>query len=156
MFCLCNYGNFPIYQTNTDLYLLDVAARKFRRLEINSPQADSWHCWSSNGRWVVFSSKRLDGLFARPFFTHMDQNGEFSKPFLLPQRDPDFYDSFLQTFNLPEFVLGPVQVTQDRLASAFLNPVRRLVPSMASPKPSSPDASQGAGEGESSYRAPTK
>ena len=156
MFCLCNYGNFPIYQTNTDLYLLDVAARKFRRLEINSPQADSWHCWSSNGRWVVFSSKRLDGLFARPCFSHMDESGEFSKPFLLPQRDPDFYDSFLQTFNLPEFVVGSVQVTQDRLAAAFLNPVRRLVPSMASPKPNSPDAGQGAGEGESSYRAPTK
>jgi hypothetical protein len=156
MFCLCNYGNFPIYQTNTDLYLLDLATRKFRRLDINSPQADSWHCWSSNGRWVVFSSKRLDGLFARPFFSHMDQHGEFSKPFLLPQQDPDFYDSFLQTFNLPEFVLGPVQVTQDRLAPAFLNPDRRLVPSTASPRPNSPDASQGAGEGESSYRAPTK
>jgi tricorn protease-like protein len=156
MFCLCNYGNFPIYQTNTDLYLLDVAARKFRRLEINSPQADSWHCWSSNGRWVVFSSKRLDGLFARPFFTHMDQNGEFSKPFLLPQQDPDFYDSFLQTFNLPEFVLGPVQVTQDQLAHAFMNPSRALVPRMASSKINSPDASQDGGGGESAYRAPTK
>lgn len=156
MFCLCNYGNFPIYQTNTDLYLLDVAARKFRRLEINSPQADSWHCWSSNGRWVVFSSKRLDGLFARPFFTHMDQNGEFSKPFLLPQQDPDFYDSFLQTVNLPEFVLGPVQVTQDHLAHGFLNPRRDLVPRMASPKTNSPDASQDVGGGESAYRAPTK
>jgi hypothetical protein len=154
MFSLCKYGNFPIYQASTDLYLLEVATRKFRRLEINSPQADSWHCWSSNGRWVVFSSKRLDGLFARLFFTHMDQNGEFSKPFLLPQKDPAFYDSSLQTFNLPEFVLGPVQVTQDELARAFLKPDRQLVPRVAAQRPGSPDASRGDEEGESAYRTP--
>ncbi len=145
MFCLSDYGNFPIYRSSTDLYLLDVATRKFRRLdEINSPEADSWHCWSSNGRWVVFSSKRLDGLFARPFFTHLDQNGVFSKPFLLPQEDPDFYDSCLETFNLPEWVLGPVQVGQDELARAFLKPDRELIPSKAAHASNPQEMSQGA------------
>lgn len=64
--CLADYGNFPIYQPSSDLYMLDVGARQSRRLEINSEAADTWHCWSSNGRWLVFSSKRRDGLFARP------------------------------------------------------------------------------------------
>jgi len=153
MLSLCDYGNFPIYRASADLYLLEVETRKYRKLDINSPQAESWHCWSSNGRWVVFSSKRLDGLFARPFFTHMDRNGQFSKPFLLPQKDPDFYDSCLQTFNLPEFILGPVSVSEEQLSHAFLETDGELVPKASSAGTGSKDASHSSGEVESGYRA---
>ena len=67
VFCLCKWGSFPVYQVSSDLYALDPNTRQHRRLDINSDQAESWHSWSSNSRWIVFSSKRLDGLFARPF-----------------------------------------------------------------------------------------
>lgn len=122
LFCLFPWGNFPTYQSGSDLYLLDVATRERRRLEINSDQAESWHCWSSNGRWVVFSSKRLDGLFSRPFFSYVDERGVFHKPFLLPQADPAFYDTFLKNFNVPELVRGPVAVTQNDLARPLGKP----------------------------------
>jgi hypothetical protein len=128
LFCLCKYGNFPIYQPSSDLYALDPATRQYRRLEINSEQADSWHCWSGNSRWIVFSSKRLDGLFARPFFSYVDEQGRFHKPFLLPQADPTFYDSFAKTFNLPELVAGAIQVKESDLAAAVLRPSKVLVP----------------------------
>lgn len=128
LFCLAKYGHFPIYQPNSDLYLLDVTTKEYRRLEINSDQADTWHCWSSNGRWLVFSSKRADGLFARPHFSYFSPEGRFSKPFVLPQADPEFYDSCLYTFNVPELVDGPVTVSPAELARGVLRPRSILTP----------------------------
>jgi len=128
LFCLAKYGNFPIYQPSSDLYLMDLNTRQLRRLDINSDVADTWHCWSSNGRWVVFSSKRGNGLLARPHFSYVDDQGRFSKPFILPQGDPTFYDACLETFNLPEFVQGPVRISSRQLASAVLRPRVALKP----------------------------
>jgi len=128
VFTLAKYGNFPIYQPSADLYMIDLKTRQCQRLGINSDQADSWHEWSANGRWLVFSSKRLDGLFARPFFSYVDDQGNFYKPFLLPQADPAFYDSFPKTFNVPELVQGPITIKESELARAVLNPLRILSP----------------------------
>lgn len=133
LFTMCRNGNFPIYQANSDLYVMDLATREFRRLEINSDQADSWHSWSSSSRWMVFSSKRLDGLFARPHFSYVDATGRFHKPFVLPQADPGFYDACLKTFNVPEFMRGPVTVTEKQLGQAILKPRRVLTPKGAAP-----------------------
>ena len=128
LFCLCNYGNFPIYQPSSDLYLMDLKTLKYERVDCNSDQAESWHCWSSNSRWIVFSSKRLDGLFARPHFSYLDDQGRFHKPFLLPQKDPAFYDSYLNTFNVPELVREPVAVTPAALGRAITDPTKLLTP----------------------------
>ncbi len=128
VFTMCKYGNFPIYQRDSDLYLMDLSTRQFHRLEINSDQADSWHSWSSNSRWLVFSSKRLDGLFARPHISYVDGSGAFHKPFILPQEDPQFYESYLKTFNVPELMQGPVTVASTELARAVLHPRKTLVP----------------------------
>lgn len=150
LFCLAPYGNFPPYQAGSDLYLLDLSSRQMRRLEINSDQSDAWHCWSSNGRWVVFSSKRRDGLFTRPYFSHVDQEGRFSKPLLLPQRDPSFYDSFVRTYNLPELIQSPVTVTPDELARGALKPRRVLKPGIvAAPVSQGPPTEHEAEEGRS-------
>jgi len=125
---LCKYGSFPIHQPNSDLYVMDLATRKVRRPEINSEQADTWHCWSSNSRWVVFSSKRIDGLFARPHFSYVDEHGEFHKPFVLPQEDPTFYGFCLNTFNVPELMQGPVTVKERDLVGAIVKPRKVLTP----------------------------
>ena len=135
LFCLAKYGNFPIYQPNSDLYLMDLTTRQVHRLDINSDQADTWHCWSSNGRWVVFSSKRGNGLFARPHFTYVDEQGSFHKPFILPQGDPTFYDACIQTFNLPEFVQGPIEISPATLARAVLRPGSVLKPTSDTQQP---------------------
>jgi hypothetical protein len=125
---LCKSGNFPIFQSASDLYLMDLATRKLRRLEINSNEADSWHSWSSNSRWVVFSSKRIDGLLARPYITYVDELGEFHKPFVLPQEDPAFYGFCLNTFNVPEFLTGPVTIKERDLVRAIVAPLKILTP----------------------------
>jgi hypothetical protein len=125
---LCPYGNFPIHQPNSDLYVMDLGSRKLRRLEINSDRADTWHSWSSNSRWLVFSSKRIDGQFARPHFSYVDKSGEFHKPFVLPQEDPTFYGYCLNTFNVPELMSGPVTVKERDLVKAVVKPGRVLTP----------------------------
>lgn len=116
LFCMADYGCFPIHRESADLYMMDLGTGRYTRLEINSAQSDSWHSWSSNGRWIVFSSRRLDGLLARPYFSYVDQEGEAHKPFLLPQKDPDFYDGYLETYNLPELIKERIGVRGEGLA----------------------------------------
>lgn len=129
LFCISRYGNFPVYQASSDLYVMDLATLQLIRPNINSERTESWHCWSGNSRWVVFSSKRLDGLFSRPFFSYVDAQGNFHKPFLLPQADPEFYESFLKNFNVPELLSGSVSVSERTLAETINCPSRRVVPS---------------------------
>jgi len=118
LFCMCEYGCFPIYQPSSDLYLMDLETGEYRRLEINSDRSESWHSWSSNSRWFAFSSKRRDGLFTRTYLSYLDETGKAHKPVLLPQKDPTFYDSFLKTYTVPELIVEPVQVSSMALANA--------------------------------------
>jgi hypothetical protein len=121
VFCMCQYGCFPVYQQSSDLYRIDLAAAErtgryeYRRLEINSDESESWHSWSSNSRWLAFSSKRGNGTFTRIYISYVDPNGVAHQPFLLPQKDPTHYDSCLWTYNVPELVTEPVPVTQENL-----------------------------------------
>jgi len=128
VFCMSDHGNFPVYQPGSDLYLMDLSNRQYRKLELNSDLCDSWHGWSSNSRWLVFSSKRRDGLLSRPHFGYIDEQGHAAKPFLLPQQDPTFYDFFLKTYNVPELVTGPVPVSRRDLFTAVFHPGQRLRP----------------------------
>ena len=98
-----DYGCFPIWHKEADLYSIDLENSELSRLDLNSDFADSYHSWSSNGKWLVFSSKRGDGLTARPYISYIEENGSSDKPFILPQKDPEFYNRFLKSFNIPEF-----------------------------------------------------
>lgn len=122
VFCMCNYGCFPIYQPSSDLCVMNLADRTWRKLDINSEFSESWHSFSSNSRWMAFSSRRQAGLFTRTYFTYIDSAGTFHKPFVLPQQDPGFYDGFIKTFNVPELITGPVNVSPKKLAKAVRNP----------------------------------
>ncbi|MDR1357500.1 MAG: hypothetical protein LBJ58_07520 [Tannerellaceae bacterium] len=111
MYTLSDYGNFSIWHKESDLWLLDLQTNEARELsEVNSDDVDSYHSWSSNSRWFVFSSRRTDGLYTRPYIASIDEAGNVTKPFMLPQRDPDFYDASLYSFNIPEFVTGEVKL----------------------------------------------
>jgi len=111
MFTLVDYGNFSIWHKEADLFLLDMKTGQTRRIdEVNSDNTESYHSWSSNSRWFVFSSRRMDGLYTRPFIAYLDENGKARKPFLLPQANTDYYDQLLYSFNIPEFVSGKVEV----------------------------------------------
>jgi Tol biopolymer transport system component len=124
LLAMCDHGDVPIYQGDSDLYLLDVREGTCRPLCCNSDRTEAWHGWSSNGRWIVFTSKRDDGVYARPYISYVDSKGGARKPFILPQEDPDFYESFLETYNLPELVTGPVVVSEKELARVVNSPAQ--------------------------------
>ena len=117
MFTLARRGCFPIWFRDADLWTLDLTTGKARALdEVNSPtEPDSWHSWSSNGRWFVFSSRRDDGSHTRLYFAHIGENGEVSKPFMLPQRDPAKTLNATKSFNVPELTVEPVQISEREL-----------------------------------------
>ena len=123
MFTMAEWGNFHIWHRDADLWLLDLSAEGHIRPlnELNSPDTESYHSWSSNGRWVVFSSRRTDGIFTRPFFAHIDTGGRVSKPFELPQADPDRHRQLLKSYNVPEFMRGPVTLTPQQMAGVLKN-----------------------------------
>ncbi len=147
LFCMCQYGSFPVYQKNSDLYLTDLKDAQqtgqynYRRLDINSNQSESWHTWSSNSRWVVFSSKRKHGIFTRLYFSYVDQTGKFYKPLLLPQKDPEFYNSYLKTYSVPELIVEPIPVNAKKLGRVVRSSRKILVEmpvTMATPTAETP------------------
>lgn len=110
MLCtLSGYGTFPIWHKDADLYMIDLKSGVGSYPEtLNSNDTESYHSWSSNGRWVVFSSRRLDGLYTRPFIAYVGKDGKTGKPFLLPQKEADYYAGLMKSYNIPEFVTGKV------------------------------------------------
>lgn len=104
VFSLSEYGCSPYRHSDCDLYELNTVTGEVRPLsEINSEMSDAYHDWSSNGKWMLFSSRCEDGNYARPFFTHCDSTGIFSKPFQIPHEDPSFDQYLLKSYNVPEF-----------------------------------------------------
>jgi hypothetical protein len=128
LFCMQNDGAYPHAKASSDLYLMDIATRQYRKLPINSEYNESWHSWSTNSRWIVFSSKRGGGIFTRLYFSHVDSLGNARKPFLLPQRDGTFYDSFIKCYNVPELAIAPVRFSERRLLRAIRTKNRVTVP----------------------------
>ena len=120
LFTKSSFGTFPIWHREADLCLLDLETGETRSAdELNSPDTESYHSWSSNGRWIIFSSRRLDGRYTRLFLAHFDGEGHFSKPFLLPQKDPDDNTLRLKSYNIPEFIAGDASGRQSSIKSLF-------------------------------------
>lgn len=126
MYTLSDYGTFSIWHKEADLWMLDLQTGENRPLtEINSNDTESFHNWSADSRWVVFSSRRGDGLYTRLYLTHMDEQGVFSKPFLLPQEDPwSYYDELIYSYNVPDFTDSPIDLDTKNLGEAILSDER--------------------------------
>lgn len=118
IFALHDCGSFPVWHKEADLYLYDLKSGETERMSLNSSETESWHSWSSNGKWLVFSSKRGDGLTSRPYFAYFGSAKKVGKPFILPQRDPELYERTPETFNRPEFVTGKIKTISGDFARA--------------------------------------
>ena len=112
MYCVSSRGNFPVSQDDADLWLMDLKTGECRELsEVNSPKSESFHNWSENSRWFVFSSKRDDGMYTKLYLASIDDQGKVSKPFLLPQRHPrQYYTEMMDAYNCPDFTKTKVEL----------------------------------------------
>jgi len=117
LYTLASFGNFSIWHADADLYMVNLQTGTHEPLtEANSPDVESYHSWSSNSKWIVFSSRRMDGLYTRPYIAYIDAQGKASKPFVLPQKSADFYLDFMKSYNIPEFVTGKVKQQSREIA----------------------------------------
>ncbi|MBO7255504.1 MAG: PD40 domain-containing protein [Paludibacteraceae bacterium] len=114
-----DYGTFPIWHHEADLKMLDLESRQNVDTKIlNSPSVESYHSWSSNGRWIVFSSRRTDRLYTRLYLAYFDENGHFHKPFLLPQKNANFDFERMYSYNIPEFTKGATKIPSYKIEKA--------------------------------------
>lgn len=111
-----DYGQFHIWHKSSDLYVKDLQTDSIYALnEANSTDVDSYHSWSSNGRWIVFATRRMDGNYTRAFITYFDKQGRAHKAFCMPQRDPEHNIMLLKSYNVPELTRDAVQVNERSL-----------------------------------------
>lgn len=100
-----DYGYFSIWHNESDQWLLDIQTGEAREMkEVNSDKADSYHNWNTNSHWFVFTSRRDDGYYSRLYLASIDDKGQLSKPFMLPQYNPkEYYSESIYSFNTPDF-----------------------------------------------------
>jgi len=120
VYTVADYGTFPIWHPEADLQMMDLQTGAIDSMKVvNSHKSDTYHSWSSNSRWLVFASKRDDGLYGKPYYCYIDKNGKPHKPFVLPQKDPTFYDNNLKSFNVPEIGKGTLPFTANDVRKAM-------------------------------------
>ena len=123
MHILADKSTYPIHQESSDVYLPDLATSEHRRLDaVCSDRAESYPRWSSNGRWFTFLSNRRDGMSAIPYLAYFDTEGKAHKAFVLPQKDPAYHHTFIDTYNVVELVKSRVNVNAFKLAQGTQQP----------------------------------
>jgi hypothetical protein len=119
LFSLGECGGYNLYHMESDLKMMDLQTGEMVPTDIlNSPRAESFHAWSSNGKWMMYVTKRYDGRYTRLMLAYWDGK-TFHKPFLLPQENPEDNIQLLMAYNVPEFIKAPVVVSKDELAKFF-------------------------------------
>jgi tetratricopeptide (TPR) repeat protein len=90
--------NGQLMRPDSQLYIVPAAGGPARRMRCNTPLMNSWHSFSPNGRWLVFSSKSRSP-YTQMYLTHIDENGNDSPAILI-----DDATAANRAVNLPEFV----------------------------------------------------
>jgi Flp pilus assembly protein TadD len=120
----CKAENYMLLMPDSELYIIPAEGGEARRLRANTPRMNSWHSWSSNGRWLVFSSK-ANTAYTQLFLTHIDDNGESTPPVVLERFTGDD-----RAANIPEFVPLPAEAIA-KIKEQFLDAYSFLRAGMA-------------------------
>jgi len=95
----CQASSFMLNQPDAALLIMPADGGEPRRMTCSfEGRMSSWHSFSPNGRWMVFSAK-ADGPYTQLWLTHVDEQGRDTVPvrldgFVGPQR----------AANIPEMV----------------------------------------------------
>lgn len=94
----CKAKSYMLLQADSELYIIPAQGGQARRLRANTSRMNSWHSFSPNSRWLVFSSK-ANSDYTQLFLTHIDEQGHSTPAVLLEHfTAPD------RAANIPEFV----------------------------------------------------
>jgi hypothetical protein len=94
----CKASSFMLLQPDSRLFIMPAAGGEPREMRCNTSGMNSWHSWSSNSRWLVFSCK-LGTPFTKLCLTHVDANGNDAPPVVL-----EGFTTSTRAANIPEFV----------------------------------------------------
>ena len=92
---------FMLLQPDSKLYLMPAEGGTPRLMTCNTESMNSWHSWSPNSRWLVFSSKAR-GPYTQLYLTHIDEEGRDTPPVWLENLGLHH-----RAANVPEFVRIP-------------------------------------------------
>jgi len=94
--------NGLLMRPDSKLYIVSSSGGEARPLRSNLKTMNSWHSFSPNGRWLVFSSK-TPTPYTRLYLTHIDEGGNSSPA--IPIDNPTDAN---RAVNIPEFLnVGP-------------------------------------------------
>jgi Flp pilus assembly protein TadD len=120
----CKAENYMLLMPDSELYIIPAEGGEARRLRANTPRMNSWHSWSSNGRWLVFSSK-ANTAYTQLFLTHIDEDGQSTPPVVLER-----FTGTDRAANIPEFVPLPADAIA-KIKEQFLDAYSFLRAGMA-------------------------
>ena len=90
--------NGQLMRPDGKLYIVPVQGGEARLMRCNTPLMNSWHSFSPNGRWLVFSSKSRSP-YTQLFLTHLDENGNDTPAVMIENST-----AANRAANIPEFV----------------------------------------------------
>ena len=105
VFVRCHNGQ--LMRPDSQLFIVPFGGGVARRMRANTRLMNSWHSFSPNGHWMVFSSKARSP-FTQMYLTHLDADGNDSPAILI-----DNAAAANRAVNLPEFVNINVDGIQD-------------------------------------------
>ena len=91
-------ANGQLMRPDSELWIVPVEGGEPRRMTCNTTRMNSWHSFSPNGRWMVFSSKS-NTPYTQMFLTHLDEQGRDTPAVLVPNST-----AANRAVNIPEFV----------------------------------------------------
>jgi tetratricopeptide (TPR) repeat protein/Tol biopolymer transport system component len=90
--------NGQLMRPDGKLWIVPFEGGEPRLMTCNTDLMNSWHSFSPNGRWMVFSSK-TNTPYTQMFLTHIDEDGSDSPPVLIENST-----AANRAVNIPEFV----------------------------------------------------
>ena len=90
--------NGLLMRPDSKLYIVPAEGGQARLMRCNTALMNSWHSFSPNGRWLVFSSKSRSP-YTQLFLTHIDENGNDTPAVMIENST-----AANRAANIPEFV----------------------------------------------------
>lgn|GEM_PF-1990746 len=80
-FCRADGQKGVFARKDSDIYLLSLNDHAVTKLSLNRDGTmDSWHDWSSDSHWLIFSSKRDKSQLTAIYLSYIDDNGKDHPP----------------------------------------------------------------------------
>lgn len=130
---ISDFGASTHTHPEADLYAMNLESGKLIPCEgANSPEAESYHDFSTRSNWFVFFSRREDGNYGRAYVSHIDSTGKCTKPFQLPHKKPQTDRKRLKAYNMIEFANSSVKFKESDFYDQIWN--QGLIQANADPR----------------------